>query len=354
LLSVQAGLAVLALALCGGALVLLALRLRRHVAVRRRTGVSPRTASLLWAVSDALGDAAVLLDGRGHIAAASPSARARLAGERGAAGLLGRSVEEVLGPDAALLRRGLERGPASGRLDRPGAADGVAAVLLRVSLRPVRDLLVLRWERRTPPPLPGPAADPGPAQRGAVRAELGALGAALLRPIERASTAAGLLRLGLTGAGSEELRRIEDELAGVERKLRWLHAAGRAAPRHEGPVDLAALVGELVGKAVPGRARLRAQLAPTSAWADPGRLRTVLREVLRAAYDDLPAGAELWVRVAPRSGNAVLELVPASEATEAAALARALVVPEGGEVVVEAAAGHGGLCRISFPAGEPR
>jgi hypothetical protein len=246
-----------------------------------------------------------------------------------------------------VLRRGLGRGPATGRLTLPDG--GAQAVLVRMSSRPVRDLLVLRPdEPPRPPPLPSEAVLPPPQ---VARADLGAVGAALLRPIERAATAVGLLRLSLPdGTAPEELQRLEAELADVERRLRWLHAAGSEKARHEGPVDLTALVSELAGKGMPGRARLSTQLGPARAWADAGRLRTALREVLRAAAGELPAGGELRVRVGARAGRAMLELGTAGEAVEAAALARALVVPEGGEVEVEATAGRGGICRILLPA----
>jgi signal transduction histidine kinase len=190
-----------------------------------------------------------------------------------------------------------------------------------------------------------------------MRAGLGALAAALLPPVERAATAAGLLRLSLpsrrAGAGmsqGDELGRVEAELAEIERRLRWLQASGRELGARPGPVDLAALVSELASGAPPGRTRLRTQLAPARALADAGRLRTALREVLRAAADALPEGGELLVRVAERSGAAVLEVVPAAAAAEAVALARTLLVPEGGEVELDVPPGRSGVCRILLPA----
>jgi hypothetical protein len=53
-----------------------------------------------------------------------------------------------------------------------------------------------------------------------------------------------------------------------------------------------------------------------------------------------------------RAGAAVLELGSAAATGavgEAAALARALLATEGGQVEVESVPGHGGLCRISLP-----
>lgn len=345
----QAGLAALALALGGGALLLLSIRLGSALAARRGAAEAGRTAALLWRVAEALGDPALLLDGRGRIIAANAPARARLPG---VAGAVGRSVEELLGAEVALLRRGLGRRAASGRLALEPA--GVTAVVARAWARPARELLVLRFDEARPPPLPARPLlhDRRRSPGRPAPLDVSAVGAALLRPIERASTAAGLLRLSLPTEAGRELARIEAELADLERRLRWLHAAGREL-RREGPVDLSALVGDLLDKALPVPARRGAQLRPARAWADAARLRTALREVLRVAAGELPLGAGLEVRVGVRGGRAVLELATAAEASEAAALARALVVPEGGEVEVDVRAGRGSLCRLSFPSAPP-
>ncbi|HET6438445.1 MAG TPA: hypothetical protein VFG59_10310 [Anaeromyxobacter sp.] len=325
----------LALAIAGGTALLAACAVAR----RRRPG------PLLGAVPDALGDAAFLLDARGRIVAASSVAAQRF----GAAAQRGRPVEDLLGAEVALLRKGVGKGPSSGRLRLSGTAPGVVwarAVLARVGVRPVRDLLVVRIERSAPPPLPERSGAP----RAGAGLDPSAVGATLLRPLERAATAAGLLRLVLpSGLGSAELQRLEGSLEELERRLRWLRASV-GAPREAAAVDLGAMVGELLGGIPSGRARLKAQLAPAQAWVDAARVRMALREVLLAAADALPAGGEVTVRVGPRSGAAFLELASgAAGAGEAAAVARALLAPEGGQVEVEAMPGRGRVCRIWLP-----
>jgi hypothetical protein len=250
----------------------------------------------------------------------------------------------------------MRRGPAAAHVE---LADGrcASAVVHRIGGRPVHDILVFRLEPEPRPP-PLPALRAAHAPRPGLRVDLAALAAALLPPVERAATAAGLLRLSSPAASPragvarprDELGRLEVELAEIERRLRWLQASGRELAGRAGPVDLAALVSELVGSAPPGHGRVRTQLAPARAHADAGRLRTALREILRAAADAVPAGGELLVRVAARSGAAVLELVPAAAAAEAVALARTFLVPEGGEVELEVPPGRAGVCRILLPA----
>jgi signal transduction histidine kinase len=344
--SVQAGLAALALAVIGGAALLLAgLLLSR---ARRMGALRGEAEALLRDVPDALGDAAFLLDAAGRVLAASAVAEMRF--PPGA--LLGRRIEELLGEQAALLRRGLARGLAAGRLEYTGAGPA-HTVLVRVGARPVRDLVVMRFDRpRRPPPLPEPVVGPPPRARAAARADLAALGAALQGPVQQAATAAGLLRLSWPGSAvPRELERLESALEEAERRTRTLQA-GAHGSRELAAVDLAALVGDVLGGAPAWRARLRPDLAPARAWVDPGRVRSALREVLRATAEAVPAGAEVSVRVGVRSGAVVLELGPAvagAAVGEAAALARALLATEGGEVVLESVPGRGGVCRISLP-----
>lgn len=345
----QAEVAALALAVAGGAALLLCgVALARR---RRGRGLPAGARALLGAVPDALGDASILLDGDGRVVASSAVARLRFAHPA----VRGRSVKELLGEQADLLRRGLGRGPASGWLALPGAEPGsppVHAVLVRVAARPVRELLVLRFAEPRPPPLPAPLAAPTRQARAVAHADLAALGVVLERPVRQAATAAGLLRLALPStAAPEELDRLERALGEAERRIRWLRAS-RDGPPRLAAVDLAELVGDLLGGVPAGRARLRAQLAPAPAFVDAARVRAALREVLRAAAEALPAGGEVIVRVGVRSGAAVLELASAAAASaagEAAALARALLAPEGGEVELEAVPGRGGVCRISLP-----
>jgi signal transduction histidine kinase len=344
--SVQAILAVLALAVIGGAALLLAGFLL--ASARRSSALRNGAEALLRDVPDALGDAAFLLDGDGRVLAASAVAEMRF--PPGA--LRGRRIEELLGEQATVLRRGLSRGAAAGRLEYAGAGPA-HTVLVRVGARPVRDLVVMRFDRPVqPPPLPEPVLGPTPRARATARADLAALGAALQGPIQQASTSAGLLRLSLPlGALPGELARLEGALEEAERRIRWSQAGGQGS-REVTAVDLAALVGEVLGGAPAWRARLRPQLAPARAWVDAGRVRNAVREVLRAAAEALPAGGEVSVRVGVRSGAAVLELGPAiagAAVGEAAALARALLSTEGGQVVLEAVPGRGGLCRITLP-----
>lgn len=341
--SVQANLAALALA-GGAALLLCGLALARRALRRLPAG----TDALLLNVPDALGDAAFLLNAEGRVVACSTLAAARFP----PAGHRGRRIDELLGEQASVLRRGLARGPATGRLDVGGNA--AQAVLVRVSARPVRELLVVRLEPGLrPPPLPAPVAGPTPRARAAARADLAALGAALERPLQQAATAAGLLRLALPAtAVPSELQRLESALEEAERRIRWLRSAGEGT-RQLAAVDLADLVGGLLGGVPAGAARLHPQLAPARAWIDPARVRTALREVLRTAAEALPAGGEVIIRVGVRSGAAFLELgsgAAAGVVGEVAALARALLAPEGGQVEVEAVPGRGGVCRISLPA----
>lgn len=347
--SVQAAVAALALVVGGGAFGLL---LAMGLSAWRRTKPGDRAPTNRFAVPEALGDPAFLLDGGGRIVAASRDACVRFGAD-----LSGRAIDDVLGAQAALLLRGVARGPAAARIDLDGRPGAASAVVERVGARPARDLVVLRVDPAPrPPPLPVPRAELKP--RPGLRAGLGALAAALLPPVERAATAAGLLRLSLPPAPghggaagpspNDELRRLEAELAELEQRLRWLQTSGRELAAPAGPVDLAALVAELTGAAPQGR-RLRVQLTPARVLADAGRLRTAIREVLRSAVDALPAGGELLVRVAARSGAAVLELVPVAAAAEAAALARTLLGPDGGEVELEAPPGRAGVCRILLP-----
>jgi signal transduction histidine kinase len=182
--------------------------------------------------------------------------------------------------------------------------------------------------------------------------DLAALGAALERPVRQAATAAGLLRLTLPAAAvSRELQRVESALEEIERRIHSFQTAG-AGSQEAASVDLAALVGDLLGGSPAWRARLRPQLAPARAWVDAARVRAAVCEVLRAAAEDAPSGGEVVVRVGVHSGAAVLELGSAAPAAvgQAAALARALLASEGGEVELEAVPGRGGLCRISLPA----
>ncbi|WP_248356905.1 ATP-binding protein [Anaeromyxobacter oryzae] len=308
---------------------------------------------LLGAVPDALGDAALLLDPRGVIAAANAAA-GRLAGAPPAT-LAGASASTLFGADLSVLQRDAARGPAAGTIALAGGGvpARARAVVVRVSARPPLDLAVLRPEPAArPPPLPVMAPPPPPPRRAEGHADLGAVSAALRPPLSRAATAASMLRLLLTdGARAhDELDRLEAALRDLEGRVGALAAAGASGPGATRVLDLAALVRELLA-APTGPVRIRAALVPARALADEGRLRAALREVLRAAAEALPAGGELAVSVQPRGASAVLELASAALAADGgvAAIARALLGPEGGRVEVESVPGRGALCRIALP-----
>jgi signal transduction histidine kinase len=328
------------------------------VLLGRRAARVPRAVRpLLGAVPDALGDAAMLLDGGGRVVAANAAA-GRLA-RAPPARLAGARIEALLGPDLAALRQGVALGPASARLVVRGGAGppvGARAVMARVSTRPPLDLAVIRPDPPPgPPPLPrppplAPEAEDGSAAQA--RAALAAMGAALREPTARASTAASMLRLLLPAAGpvGKELDRLEGALATLEQRLA---AIGGGAGPLEAPrvLDLAALVQELLAGRGRAAIRIRAALAPARTRADEGRVRGALSEVLAAALAGLPAGGELAVRVEPRGAAALVELSsPAAGADpERAAIARALLGPEGGRVDVEAVPGRGSRWRIALP-----
>lgn len=330
------------------------------LALRRRMGApSAEVVALLTTIPDALGDAALLLDRGGRIVAANAEA-VRLAG-CAPGQLSGTPGATLLGEDLAVLRRGLDRGPASGTVTLR-AFDGprrARAALARVSSRPVRELLVLRPEvvLARPPPIPPATPPPAPPSRTEARADLAAVAAGLRDPIARAVTAASMLRLFAPGAPrvDAELTRIEAALQDLERRLGALAAAGAGGAGRPRALDLAALVGELLdGLGARADVRLRRALAPARALVDEGRIRTALREVLRAASDALPAGAELSVAVVARAAVVRVEIessaASAASAEAAAVAARALLGPEGVRVELEIVPGRGPRCTVVLPA----
>jgi signal transduction histidine kinase len=347
--------AVLLLAM--GALLLAAALLGAALLAGRRGRLPRALRPLLGAVPDALGDAALLLEPKGTIAAANAAA-GRLAGVPPAR-LSGVSAAAVFGKDLAILQRGTTRGPGAGAIAVASAAGSVRvrAVVARVSARPPLDLAVLRPEPGPVRPPPLPAVAPPPPRRAEGRAEgradLAAVSAALRTPVCRAATAASMLRLLLPDGvrARDELDRLDAAVRDLEVRLAALASAGASGSDATRAVDVAALVGELL--ALPGPVRIRAALAPARALADEARLRTALREVLRAAAEALPSGAELVVSVGARGPSAIVELAPAALATDGgvAAIARALLGPEGGRVEVEAVPS---LCRVVLPGGASR
>lgn len=347
-----------AAALAFGAGVLAALALWLLVAWRARRSLPPGARALLASLPDGLGDAALLLDADGVVVAGNAEAarlaavaEGRLAGARAAA---------LLGEDLAVLQRGARRGPSAARvtLRGRGGPRPARAVVARISTRPARDLAVLRPDAPEPAPAP-PAATPPPtpAARAAARLDLAAVASALREPAGRAATAASMLRLlapSLPPRTESELSRLEVALAELERRLGTLAAAGAGGRGEVRPVSLGALLAEAVSGLPGAQGRLRSAAAPVEALADPARLRAALREIVRAALDALPACGEVAVSVARRGAQAVVEIAsPAAGAAgegTAAAVARALLGPEGGRVEVEVTPGRGRLCRIAFPA----
>lgn len=294
----------------------------------------------LAAVADALGLLTAELDGDGRIVRASPAL--------GALGALpGTAAEATLGPDLTLLRRGAGRGvraATAGRVAVPGRGVAQAAVVgggrgvAVVLLRPL-------WRDEAPPPLPAPPRPPPSARPP----DAAAAGRCLLPPIERAVTAAALLRLSLPARAAErELDQLERALAAAERRGRAL--AGGGAPRRAN-VDLAALVaGVLEETAAGAQASLPAHPVPVR--ADALRVRGALREILAAV-----SGARALTVTVRAGRRPALELAGGvGLGEEALALAEALLGPEGVEVAQGASADAGArrpLCRLTFPPAGP-
>jgi signal transduction histidine kinase len=335
-----------AVLVAAAAIALLAVLARRALLRGRR--VPPELAALAEAIPEALGDAVLVLDEAGRIVRASPAAGEL--GGRSAAALLGRDVGE-LSPELAALARGLERGPATARLQLAGRAGAVAAVAALVAVAgppPLAVAVLRRLPRPSPPPLPLAASRPWP-ERGEARAGLAAAAAALAGPVADGAGALSLLRLAappLPPAAAAALARAEAALEVAVRRTAALETAGEPAPRR--PVDLAALVEDLVRTipAPPG-VRLALDLAAAHALADDRPVRAALREIVGAVVGALPAGGEIAVAVRATATAARIEVrAPAEAPPGGLALARALVAPQGGRVEVEGAGGTGSVVRV--------
>jgi hypothetical protein len=329
---VQVSLAIAVLLAATGCLALLARALWR-AAARRGAG----EAGPLATVAEGVGLLAAEIDREGRIVSASPGLRALGA-------VPGAAVAEALGDELAILRRGAGaglRGATAGRIAVPGRGPAQAAVV-RAARRAVVLLRPL-WREPVPPPLPRPAP-PLPARS----ADLGAAGRSVLPAVERAATAAALLRLTLpSGSAARELTALELALADAERRLRALAAGGGGRPM---VVDLSALVAGLLGG---GGFRAELPGHPVLARADPLRVRTALREVLGSAR----GGRDLTVAVRDDRGGPVVELTSAGGVgDEAVALAEALLGPEGVRVALAATpsgVNRRSACRLSFPGAGP-
>jgi signal transduction histidine kinase len=314
---------------------------------RARARPVPRALAL---TADALGDAVLVVDRAGAVALAGGAA-GRLAGIP-ARRLEGLPAERLLGDDVAVLLRDARRGPAAGDVRLPGSGAARAARVAAAPLGGGRVLLVLRpLAVARPPPLPVAAPPPVPARRAAAHAELAAASAALRGPARRASTAAALLRLQWpTGAAADgDLARLEEALGDLDRRLRALAVAGGDGAGRTGAVDVAAVAADVAAAPLPGGGRVRAALAPARATCEEGRLRTALRELLRAAAA-AHRGAPLELAVRCSGARVLVEVTAgALPGEELAGLARALLGAEGGEVEVDAVPGRVAVCRVSLP-----
>jgi signal transduction histidine kinase len=228
----------------------------------------------------------------------------------------------------------------------------VRAALVPVAAGPAAALVVLRVvPGPAPPPLPPQVGPPWP-EGGDGRTGLAAAAEALRQPLAEAAAALSLLRLGAPPLGrgaAAALSAAEAAIDAAGRRVAALAAAGLpGAPRR--PVDVAALVEDVVATfpAPPG-VRLTFGLAASRALADDRPVRAALREILAAAAAALPGGGEIAVGVRERGAVALVEVrAPGAVASGGLALARALVVPQGGRVDEEDAPGGGSIVRIAL------
>jgi PAS domain-containing protein len=335
----------LALALSGAAGLLAV-----AIAAAREGGTRPQPilAALVDAVAEPLGDAVFLFDGTGRIAMANDAAGA-LTGIAPAR-LAGRAVS-VLGPDLAMLLRGLDRGPATAYVTLETAEGRVRAraALLRVAAR--LDLAIVRAGPAAAPIQPPPL----PRRRSSAEVAVVALVDAVRAPLARAATAASLLRLSLEAGplAERELRVLEQALGDAERRLAALDAAGRPEGGRARPVEVASVLADLLGGLdLPTGIRVHPALAPGVALADEPRLRSALREVLREAIEAMPQGGDLEVAVVRRGGELVVEVADSGATAGRGALpfARALLGEAGGRLEREPVPGRGTVQRIALPA----
>jgi signal transduction histidine kinase len=341
-------------------------------AARRRQPATLSTAAeaLLRGVATPLGDAALAFDGAGRLAWCNDAAAALCGVPRDA--LAGRG-RELLGADLAVLLRGLERGPAVGRvtLATPSGARAAQAAAVQVPGVSAFDVVVLRIEPLPPrvddavevddadivleraPERPAPLD--GAAPSPAVEEAAAALAAQLRGPLGRASAAAALLRLAapaLTGAAEEHLARIERELGDLEATLADVTAP--LAPPSLRRVDVDALLSDTLARTTfaPG-VSVRRVGGSSTALADAAHLRQALRHLLRVAAAAMPAGGQLGLRCAQRGTEVVLEIADTGAGTAPGSdLARAerLVAVQGGRLERASTPGRGSVCRLALPA----
>jgi hypothetical protein len=185
-----------------------------------------------------------------------------------------------------------------------------------------------------------------------VRAAVASAAAALRDPVAAAARAASLLRLcapPLAARAEGALAALEAAVADADRRLAAVEAAGQAGVRRN--ADVAALVAELATSCAPPGVRVRVDAEePAPARIDDRALRAAIREVLRASAEHLGAGAELAVTVRARPAGPLVEIaVDAARPPGAAALARALLAPQGARVEEDGARGRGWTLRIALP-----
>jgi signal transduction histidine kinase len=336
------------LLVAGALLTACAVTLARRRRRRRARGLPGEIARLLEAVPGPLGDAVLVLDAAGRITRVNAATTLLVAAPP--EDVVGKPLS-VLGPDLLVLARGLARGPVAAPVTL-AARNGprrARAALFRVGGGV--DVVVLRPEPAPrPPPLPRRAASaPGPAP--APEPAIAAAAAAVREPLGRAARAASLLRLsapplGLRAGGA--LAALEEALADAEHRVSALASIARpGAPR---PLDLVALVDEVVTAFRAPGVRVRSELAPAHASGDDRALRAALREVLRSLAVALPAGEEILVSV--HGGTEPLVELAAAAAPargDVAATARALLGPQAVRVEEETAAGHGWRLRVVLP-----
>jgi signal transduction histidine kinase len=350
--------------IAAAALALVATRALR----RSRGGSAPRRRlALLHAVPAALGDAVLVVDARGLVVEANDAAAdlAGLARTR----LVGSGVG-ILGAELASLVRNAPAGPAPAcarvALAPAGGRVRARAAVVRAPGREEAYLAVFRADPPArPPPLPRPARPPAP-ERGAAPvdaprpepagAAAAATAAALREPLERARTAASLLRLALPAGGTAAARSAAARLeAALDDLGARLGALAPDAPGRRADVDVAALVAEAL-RALDLPAGVRVRLGPAPplalATADSARLRRAFAEVLRDAAAAMPRGGELAVAVARRGEDLVVEVsdTGARAAHDGVPLARALLFEQGGRLEQAAVPGRGTVCRIALPA----
>jgi PAS domain-containing protein len=339
--------------LAGATLAVAALAVLRALRARRRAGLPEAAERLVAGALERLGDGVLVVDRDGRIVRANAEAR-RLAGSD-AAPLEGKDLA-AMAEALAVLRHGLRRADATSGAISLRTGLRATAALVRVSDRPLVDVVVLRAEppRASPPPLPAARREPGPApvRLGEV---LAGAAACVKAPVARAATAASYLRLlapPLPPRAAEQLSLLDAALEEAARRVGALHDAAEKAAGAPRALELAPLVADLLAAwAPPPGVRVRSALEPALAMGDDRPLRAAIREALRAVGAGAGRGGEIAVSVGRRGSAAVVEIAGGAAADDggAAAVARALVAPHGGQVEDEAVPGRGRTLRIVLP-----